>query len=766
MLSSRFESLRAAVIRSKRVAVNAAEPDEESACYTRYSSENQDEKSIADQLRECREHAARNRRAIPDALHFSDEAVSGATVSRAALDALREKARLGLIRVLYVYSLSRLSRETTFALPLLKELNAIYKVRIISVSEGIDSQHPLWYDFAMMVTGQHERFLKELSANVRRGLAGTVISPYSCGDYVFGFVSIPSPDGAVRRKGGTSVPRRVYAIDQPNAKWVIMIFTWFAVERRSKRWIAEQLTRFGAPKDHRATTSQWTESNVASILKNEKYVGKWPWGETKRTRNPITGRVYQEKRPAEEISEDWLRDYPHLRLIDDVLFEKANSLLEEAARKSAQYRRADGTLAGSGGNRAAKHPLQNLIRCAKCGRPFVRAGANKAYLKCSGSLRLQCDVRTALRRDLATNLIREAVESRLLKNAGLLDAIFAQTLEQWRQSIARQPDALRLAEDEKSSLLRKIARIERLIASDGDGDLPPNVLALLREQNRALEKIELRILQLRSSPLASLPEPTRDWIEEQLRGRLLGDLLNGSPRDIEAFQGLFQKSIVAQDCEISGNKRKYFRARLSFCSEQLSGLLLGTTASGDGSPVQEVVEIEIRPLRKSETQARLVHSMWNDGASCDDIAKALKVSRSRVTAIFDYAEEELGLPKPDTRGRRPLSDIQLSIEKEVIARYQAGERLEEITKALSVSKPTVNRCLKRWHDQQGVPMMDGRARRKMLSEQRRSARRKAAAKARDAGRPHEVGPIQPPASAPESASVDVASSPSAASSGA
>jgi len=78
---------------------------------------------------------------------------------RDGLDDLREAARHGRIQILFVHSLSRLSRETTFGLPLLKELNVVNGVRIISVSEGIDSDQPLWYEMAMISSLQNERFL-------------------------------------------------------------------------------------------------------------------------------------------------------------------------------------------------------------------------------------------------------------------------------------------------------------------------------------------------------------------------------------------------------------------------------------------------------------------------------------------------------------------------------------------------------------------------------------------------------------------------------
>jgi DNA invertase Pin-like site-specific DNA recombinase len=216
--------------------------DDLAACYTRFSSRNQSEKSIDDQLRENRTFAKGHGHTIPDSLHFTDHAISGATVVREGLDALREAAKKGLIRTLYVYSLSRLSRETTFGLPLLKELHYVHKIRILSVSEGIDTDREGWYEVSTIINLFNERLLKEMSKNTRRGLIGTVVQSYSVGDYVFGYTSVPAPNGAMHRRGGIDIPRRVYAILEEQVPWVVRIFHWYVVEGRSTGWIAKELT--------------------------------------------------------------------------------------------------------------------------------------------------------------------------------------------------------------------------------------------------------------------------------------------------------------------------------------------------------------------------------------------------------------------------------------------------------------------------------------------------------------------------------------------
>ena len=66
------------------------------ALYARYSSDNQREASIEDQLRLCRVHAERQSWTIVDS--YQDRAVSGASLIRSGIQALMSDAARGLIR--------------------------------------------------------------------------------------------------------------------------------------------------------------------------------------------------------------------------------------------------------------------------------------------------------------------------------------------------------------------------------------------------------------------------------------------------------------------------------------------------------------------------------------------------------------------------------------------------------------------------------------------------------------------------------------------
>src|SRR5699024_10409292 len=84
--------------------------------YCRYSSHQQEERSITDQQRKCRSAAASREYAMDGSLEFADEAVSGAKRDRAGFEAMMRAARSRRIRVLYVENLSRLARDSVLTM--------------------------------------------------------------------------------------------------------------------------------------------------------------------------------------------------------------------------------------------------------------------------------------------------------------------------------------------------------------------------------------------------------------------------------------------------------------------------------------------------------------------------------------------------------------------------------------------------------------------------------------------------------------------------
>jgi len=167
------------------------DPNVPCSSYARFSSTLQSQESNADQQRQCRDKARLKGHRISPELEFADEAISGTKRHRAGLDAMLAAAEARRIKVLYFHSLSRLSRESVITLPLLKHLVYNCGVRIISVTEGIDSNDTAWELIAHIMSIVHEQYLKDLAANVLRGQEGALLAGFCLGDFCFGYSSVP-----------------------------------------------------------------------------------------------------------------------------------------------------------------------------------------------------------------------------------------------------------------------------------------------------------------------------------------------------------------------------------------------------------------------------------------------------------------------------------------------------------------------------------------------------------------------------------------------
>jgi site-specific DNA recombinase len=103
------------------------------AIYARYSSDNQRDASIADQMRVCRAFAERQGWTIAE--EYADHAVSGTTLLRADFQALMRDALNRRFDVVLAESLDRFSRDQEDTAGLFKRLS-FAGVNIVTLAEG------------------------------------------------------------------------------------------------------------------------------------------------------------------------------------------------------------------------------------------------------------------------------------------------------------------------------------------------------------------------------------------------------------------------------------------------------------------------------------------------------------------------------------------------------------------------------------------------------------------------------------------------------
>ena len=101
--------------------------------YARYSSDNQHDASIDDQVRQCRKRIDSDGWRLTEV--YSDHAISGASTLRPGYQKMLEDARNGGFDVLIAEAMDRLSRDQEDIAGLYKQLS-FADIQIITLSEG------------------------------------------------------------------------------------------------------------------------------------------------------------------------------------------------------------------------------------------------------------------------------------------------------------------------------------------------------------------------------------------------------------------------------------------------------------------------------------------------------------------------------------------------------------------------------------------------------------------------------------------------------
>ncbi|WP_309085774.1 recombinase family protein [Chelativorans sp.] len=402
------------------------------ALYARYSSDNQREASIEDQLRLCREHAAREGWQVAGT--YQDAAISGAsTILRPGIQKLVRDAQCGQFQVVLAEALDRISRDQADVATLFKHLK-FAGVTIVTLAEGEITELHVGLKGTM-----NALFLKDLAMKTHRGLRGRVEKGKSGGGLCYGYRAIHKHDanGELIRGDREIVPEE--------AEIVRRVFRKFAAGM-SPRGIARELNEQGiAGPDGNLwndTTIRGHAKRGTGLINNELYIGRLVWNRQRYVKDPATGKRVSRLNPPEK----WIvTEVPALRVVDDALWQAVKAKQNEIAEKHAKviaavrehHRRNP-----LGSMQRPKSLLSGLVHCGVCGGPCSLRG--QARFACSAHI-------TNRSCGNGHTIARQALEERVL--TGLRDRIMA-------------PDAaeaaLRAYAEETNQLNReRRARLER-----------------------------------------------------------------------------------------------------------------------------------------------------------------------------------------------------------------------------------------------------------------------------------------------------------------
>lgn len=330
---------------------------ETAVIYARYSTSNQRDASIEDQVKACKAYA--DHLGVPVLEVYADRAISGRTDHRPEFQRMIKDSAKNRFQLVILYTLDRFARD--------RYDHAHYKrilkrngVRVAYAEQRIPDS-PEGIILESMLEGYSEYYSQELSRKVTRGLIHNAENCMSVGG------TVPL---------GYKLVDRRYVLHEVNADIVKQIFSCYADGKSVQeiiRWLNEKSIKT-------ARGNSFNKNSLTKMLKNRKYLGIF---------------MYRDIEKPGGIP----------RIISDDLFERVQRRLEVVKHAKAHNKgRAD-------------YLLTTKAFCGHCGAPLVgesgtsKTGATHYYYKCAARKREKtCNKHIEHKDALEMLVVRETVQ--------------------------------------------------------------------------------------------------------------------------------------------------------------------------------------------------------------------------------------------------------------------------------------------------------------------------------------------------------------------
>ena len=448
---------------------------------------------------------------------YADEGITGtSTKKRAAFNQMIADARMGKFERILTKEVSRFSRNILDTIAYTRELKAL-GVGVLFLNDGISTLEPD-AELRLSIMGSiAQEESRKTSSRVKWGQTRRMEQGVVFGRSLLGY---DVKDGRL-------------TVNPEGAELVRLIFHKYGVEKKGTTVIARELREAGY-RTHRGGI-RWNGSCIVKLLKNEKYVGDLIQKKT------ITPDYLTHAKKANHGEEELviIRDH-HPPIIDRELWD----VVQEELKK----RNRNGALGVGHSNR---YRFSGKIKCGECGASFVsrqrkrKDGSLSRRWSCYSAVneggihvdpqgnRVGCDVRMALRDEVAMDMLRQALRTLRLDSGGLIDSVTAIALEAIRageQSGGERRESLELRLEQLNR--KREAALDAFFSRD-----------ITREEMRRMtgrydrEAAELRE-QLAQARARSESSCEKAALRDDIRRRVAG-LVNG-----EGDSEIFCKTIL------------------------------------------------------------------------------------------------------------------------------------------------------------------------------------------------------------------------------
>ena len=293
----------------------------QTALYARLSAEREDTRergTIQNQIRFIR-HYVEQQEDMEIYDTYMDDEVSGTRFDRPAFERMMSDMRNGKIDCIVVKDLSRLGRDYIETGNLIERVFPMFRLRFVAINDQFDSLKG-GAEMIMTVTNiANALYAQDISKKTATAKENQMKQGIPCGSVPYGYRVEKSTDN-----GKSMVP------DEETAGIVRRIFEEVAAGK-PQTGVAEALNQEGIPTPYQYRMRRspeklaekphlkWNGDNIAAILKNEVYLGKYVSGKDRVC-------LYRhEKRHAADKKQWNVFENHHEPLVSEQLFEAANA---------------------------------------------------------------------------------------------------------------------------------------------------------------------------------------------------------------------------------------------------------------------------------------------------------------------------------------------------------------------------------------------------------------------------------------------------------
>jgi site-specific DNA recombinase len=433
--------------------------------HARFSTEEQRQSSIDDQVASCRTFLESNlpKGWKPEQVEIdviAEPEVSGEIADRPGINQVWAGIEAKRWHLIIAEESSRLYRHHTKAGELF-ESAVDADVRVICTSDYIDTADDDWPDRLHMSQMQHARSNFYTRKRIERAHDGLWARGAAVGNTVIGYKRRPTlPATETEPAKGPFYDE----IDEEKAVVIREVFERVAAAETAAE-VGEWLDSIKFAKAKWSRQAKWTAGNVNAIIRRTIYRGFETFRKKKAQRKLRTGKSEYVWNDEDKIQ---TRESPHLRIVSDHLWYGANEVVDKRRVFQKPVRGAGHPLRGT--TRQRRGLLAGVFVCGVCGAPMYSYGKTDGSFRCSASATGKCWNRVYCMRERVYPAVLEAVVNEVLSLDGVRDVVLARVKELHEKGGAVAAELKKLDKEEK----RLVAGIERLSAAveSGDGEGP------------------------------------------------------------------------------------------------------------------------------------------------------------------------------------------------------------------------------------------------------------------------------------------------------